>query len=149
MLLWLPVIGATLDGQRRRQYDGPSGSDIDCKEVSLSAPSWYIYDPTYTRHDASSGGTLGEAGFDVYNLATNESFRCYAPDLDLSLTGDESLWHNCSVPDAQFTFDLTDNLIGLKETWTCDNAPTQVVPSFTIYLPPLLAEPTAIRRAAF
>jgi hypothetical protein len=127
MLLWLPLIGATLNVNRPRQYDAPSGAPIDCKQVSLTTPSWYIYDPRYTLHNFSTGGTQGDAGFGVYNVATNESFECYVRDINLTLTGPESLWHNCSIPNAQFTFDLTAHVIGLEETWTCDNAPTQVL----------------------
>lgn len=129
VLLWLPLIGATLNGNRPRQYDDPDGWVIDCKEVSLTEPTWYIYDPQYSLYNFEAGGTLGEAAFGVYNTATNESFGCLVTDIDLTLTGDEISWYNCSIPNAQFTFDKTANVIGLRETWACDNAPTQVFPT--------------------
>jgi len=105
----------------RRQYD--NGDAINCKELSFSGPEWYLFDPNFTMY---TGGTTGDIGFSVYNIASNGSFDCYARGVDLSLPGNVTEWHNCSIPDAQFTFRVPSNstsgVIGLRQTWICDNA---------------------------
>lgn len=105
----------------RRQYD-PS-ADFNCKEYSFSYPEWYLYDPNFTIY---TGGTTGDAGFSAYNVATNVTFNCYARGVDLSLPINATEWHNCSIPDTQFSFSEQSNSFGLRQNWTCDNGPGYV-----------------------
>ncbi|KAL1865947.1 hypothetical protein VTK73DRAFT_4953 [Phialemonium thermophilum] len=107
---------------RSRQYDdGSYGEAIDCKVASLTEPAWFIYDPRYSRYNYTQGGTLGQAGFEAYNTVTNESFVCIETNIDLNATGTDAPWYNCSIPTAQFQFDLNAGILGLRETWSCDN----------------------------
>jgi hypothetical protein len=73
-----------------------------------------------------TGGTTGGAGFSAYNIATNVSFDCYAKGVDLALPANATEWHDCSIPDTQFSFSVLSNSFGLRQTWLCDNAKESV-----------------------
>jgi hypothetical protein len=128
MLLLHPLLTAASIAESRttvlseRQYD--PGTNINCKEYSFSQPEWYLYDPSFTMY---TGGTSGDVGFSAYNVATNLTFDCYAKGVDLSLPINATEWHNCSVPDTQFSFSALSNSFGLRQTWICDNAPEYVM----------------------
>lgn len=107
-----------------RQYD-PS-NPVNCKEVSFTAPEWYLYDPNYTVFNYTTGGTHGDVGLGAYNVATNLTFDCYARGVDLTRSAEALEWHNCSVPATEFSFSLATNSFGLRQRWICDNAPQYV-----------------------
>ncbi|KAB5542779.1 hypothetical protein GE09DRAFT_1289451 [Coniochaeta sp. 2T2.1] len=102
----------------QRQYD-PS-SEINCKEISLTQPEWYLYDPSFT---IFTGGTTGDVGFAAYNVATNVTFDCYARGVDLALPVNRTEWHNCGIPNTQFSFSELSNSFGLRGSWICNDAP--------------------------
>jgi hypothetical protein len=124
--LWLaPSAKSESGGLYRRQYD--PGNEVNCKEYSFTQPEWYLYDPSFTMFNYSSGGTHGDVGFSAYNVATNVTFDCYARNVDLSLPINRTEWHNCSVPDTKFTFSVLSNSFGLQQTWICKDAPEYVL----------------------
>jgi hypothetical protein len=73
---------------------------------------------------------VGDVGFSGYNIASNVSFDCHAKGVELTASAEASEWHNCSIPDTQFTFGIPSNssdnvsgTIGLRQSWVCDDAP--------------------------
>ncbi len=63
---------------------------------------------------------LGNVGLNALNVATGVSFDCIAKNVTLS--GNETAWHNCDNPNAQFKFDLGGNFILMRETWSCGHS---------------------------
>lgn len=127
MMLLLPYLliltAKGVDSHQLHVRQDDSSNPVNCKDVSFTAPEWYLYDPNYTIFNYTTGGTRGDVGVGAYNVATNQTFDCYAGDVDLARPGDAPEWHNCSVPDTEFSFSLDTNSFGLRQRWICDNAP--------------------------
>ena len=127
LLLWVPLICAQEKVARHnevRQYGSDESDYHDCKRMSLTEPRWYIFDPRYTLQNYSTGGTHGTFGFTAQNMAMNQSFNCFATDVLIRPAKNETRWWNCTIPDAQFSFELNTMRIALKQSWVCNNAPT-------------------------
>jgi hypothetical protein len=113
-----------------RQNDDPGSQwKINCKEISFSEPRWYLYDPSFVVYNYLTGLSHGDIGFGASNAATGSQFECFVKDINLAPAAGEGKWYNCSIPGAQFRFNLTSNVVELKQSWVCDNAPTQVASS--------------------
>ena len=113
----------------RRQYYEPDAdlnarSPQECTRVSFTNPTWGIYDPALVAVNSSSGGTTGDIRFLTVNSATGVSANCTAKDIDLDPKGAGALdiWHNCSIPDLFFQFNLETLDMRLKGSWQCDNS---------------------------
>jgi hypothetical protein len=134
-LLWIQLVAArvALDSLHARggpDDPNPGYGGVNCKENSMSAPAWYLYDPQFRLYNSSTGGTFGDAGFSAYNLVTDKSFICYTKNINLSLAGEASPWYSCgdntTNTTAEYRFDLTDSILSLKESWVCGNDSAQV-----------------------
>lgn len=114
---------------RRRQYDDGGGEEegapsFSCKEASFTGPRWYVYDPSYTVFNYSSGGRWGDVGFAGYHVATEVLAHCYAIGVNLAPVEGEDYWHDCrEPPGTQFRFNLTAYTMEIRQNWTCDDAP--------------------------
>ncbi|KAK3371055.1 hypothetical protein B0T24DRAFT_680181 [Lasiosphaeria ovina] len=115
-------------GIRGRQYfPDPSGelaSAEVCIEASLTSPKWGIYNPALVTVNGSSGGSMGDIRFLTENTATRVVANCTAENIDLDPKGDDALtlWHNCSIPNLFFQFNLTTLDLRLQGTWQCGNS---------------------------
>ncbi|KAK4150235.1 hypothetical protein C8A00DRAFT_18217 [Chaetomidium leptoderma] len=117
---------------QRRQYQPDSAggprTPQQCIEASLTNPTWDIYSPTLVVINGASDGTQGDIGFLAANSATGVSANCTAKDIDLEPRGATALgvWHNCSIPDLSFQFDLETLDMRLRGSWLCDNSSSLV-----------------------
>lgn len=65
---------------------------------------------------------MGDIRFLTMNTATGVVANCTANNIELDPLvkgGDVDYWHNCSIPNLFFQFDLTAFQLRLKGTWTC------------------------------
>jgi hypothetical protein len=119
---------------QNRQYspdpDPKSSTPQQCIETSLTNPTWGIYNPSLVAVNSSSGGTQGDVRFLTINSATGVSASCTAKDIDLYPKGAAALavWHNCTIPDLFFQFDLETLDMHLRGSWGCDDLSRFVVP---------------------
>ncbi|KAK4210554.1 hypothetical protein QBC37DRAFT_442656 [Rhypophila decipiens] len=99
----------------------PIPSEEECILESFSSPKWGIYDPALITVNGSSGGSMGDIRFLTMNTATGLVANCTANNIELDPKGLDALefWHNCSVPNLFFQFNLTSFELRLKGTWTC------------------------------
>ncbi|KAK3938164.1 hypothetical protein QBC46DRAFT_265931 [Diplogelasinospora grovesii] len=111
-----------------RQYQDPlttsKTSPQECLETSLTNPKWGIFDPALITVNGSNGGSHGDIRFLTVNSATGLVANCTANNIELDPKGPDalSMWHNCSVPNLFFQFNLTSMDMRLKGTWSCDNS---------------------------
>ncbi|KAM7189426.1 hypothetical protein V8F20_010156 [Naviculisporaceae sp. PSN 640] len=100
----------------------PIPTEEECLLQSFSSPNWGIYDPALITVNGSSDGSIGDIRFLTMNTATGVVANCTAKNIELDPKvkgGDTELWHNCSIPNLFFQFDLTAFDLRLKGTWTC------------------------------
>ncbi|KAH6622517.1 hypothetical protein F5144DRAFT_537859 [Chaetomium tenue] len=111
-----------------RQYAPDPGSapqtPQQCTETSLTNPTWGVFSPALVAINSSSGGTQGDLRFLAINSATGLTANCSATDINIYPKGaaDLSIWHNCSMPDLSFQFDLETFEMRLRGSWQCDNS---------------------------
>jgi hypothetical protein len=136
LVLYLPLIEARFDRIFGRQElealpdPGPEAEQseypdaVGCREASFSSPRWYLYDPSFLVYNYSTGGRTGSAGFAAANSANGKNFDCYAENINLM--PNETQWYNCSIPSTIFSYNMTAEVFSIKESWVCDEDPTQV-----------------------
>jgi hypothetical protein len=122
--------------QRRQDWPDPdpkTRTPEECTRASFTNPTWGIYDPNLVVVNSSSGGTQGDIRFLTVNSATGVSAECKAKDIDLDPRGPAALetWHNCSIPNLAFQFNLETLDMRLKGSWLCDSSSRFVMPSFS------------------
>ncbi|KAK3386838.1 hypothetical protein B0H63DRAFT_500485 [Podospora didyma] len=126
--LVLQVLGSPTAWRRQNWPDpttgGPPRTSESCVEASLSDPKWGIYNPALVTVNGSSGGSMGDIRFLTINSASGVVANCTAYNIDLDPRGEGSrdLWHNCSIPNLQFQFNLEFLEMRLKGTWDCGNS---------------------------
>jgi hypothetical protein len=122
------VTAATRLDQLRQALASNTGAAANCSDVSLSRPEWYVYYPTLTTVNASTGGTTGDVQFQAFNLMTGQSSNCSAHNIDLEpgTAEAQSVWHKCSTPETVFQFKLSTLEMRLNSTWTCGDLPQYV-----------------------
>jgi len=123
--IWLAIYaigGLVVDGHiRPRQYDPEQGGD--CTELSFSFPVWNIYDPLWTRINASTGGTSGDFRFGVHSVPTNTTVFCLARNINLfPQTPADVVWQPCNDSSTEFWPNLTANVFGLRQRWSCNGS---------------------------
>jgi len=127
LVLWLPVV---VDASRssslfsRQQWDDPSDNipttPEKCIDASFSTPGWGIVDPAIITVNGSSGGSTGDIRFLTVNPASGVVANCTAQNIELIDPPD--VWHNCSIPDLYFNFNLETMDMRLKGSWSCEGS---------------------------
>ncbi|KAK3680822.1 hypothetical protein B0T22DRAFT_524142 [Podospora appendiculata] len=117
------VVGSLACHVSAQSYWDPSSpiSSANCIEDSFSSPRWGIYNPALVSVNGSSGGTLGDIRFLTVNSASGVVANCTANNIDLD-PRPVGIWHNCSIPNLYFQFNLTTLDLKIKGSWTCDNS---------------------------
>ena len=124
-LLGLQVVASSPVLHSRQYWPDPTQAPIPseekCIEESFSSPKWGIYDPALITVNGSSGGSQGDIRFLTMNTATGVVANCTAKNIELDPKGPNAadFWHNCSIPDLFFQFNLTSFDLRLKGTWSC------------------------------
>ena len=122
------AVSSAYGQHERRQYssdpDQHSRSPEECIRTSFSNPTWAIFDPALVVVNSSSGGTQGDVRWLTINSATGVSANCTAKDIDLDPRGPGALdlWHNCSIPNLFFQFNLETLDMRLKGSWGCGDS---------------------------
>lgn len=131
LVLLLPYVAVASPLRRQAGYDST------CKELSLSNPSWYFWDPTVLIvQNSPTGRPFGDFGVGVYNTATDGNFECFIQNIDLAPLQSEEGWHECSIPGVQVRPDITTNTFALRQTWVCEDSPElKFVANGTVTIP--------------
>jgi hypothetical protein len=128
LIFALHANASTAASIQRRQWAPDPGPGVrtpqQCTETSLTNPTWGIFSPVLVAINSSSGGTQGDLRFSAVNSATGLTANCIATDINIYPKGaaDLAIWHNCSMPDLVFQFDLESFEMRLRGSWQCDNS---------------------------
>ncbi|KAH8888539.1 hypothetical protein GQ53DRAFT_826230 [Thozetella sp. PMI_491] len=123
-ILLVRILEARSTRNSPRPGDDPVNDETYCIEESFSEPRWYLYSSRYSETSIENGVRRGTVGFNAQNIPTGLSFDCLAKNVSLAATGNETVWHDCDNPKAQFKFDLVSEVISMRESWTCGNSST-------------------------